>query len=145
MHETLSSQMEDYLEIIYQLCQENGLARVKDIAARLAVSNPSVVSAIKNLKTRKLVVQEPYGYIRLTARGNRLAAAVIQKHEVLRSFLEKILALDPETAARDACKMEHAISAKTLERFTDLMEFVEEAPKGVSRWLDDFSQTRDQA
>jgi DtxR family Mn-dependent transcriptional regulator len=141
LDKTLSSQMEDYLEIIYQLCRENGLARVKDIADRLAVSNPSVVGAIKNLKSRKLVVQEPYGYIRLTARGSRLAAAVVQKHEVLRDFLEKILALDPETAARDACKMEHAISAKTLERFTDLMEFIAEAPKGLNTWLDHFNQT----
>ena len=139
---TLSSQMEDYLEIIYQLCQENGLARVKDIAVRLAVSNPSVVGALKNLKSRKLVMQEPYGYIRLTKRGNRLAAAVMQKHEVLRSFLEKILALDPETAARDACKMEHAISAKTLKRFAELMEFIEKAPKGANSWLDRFNQTK---
>ena len=139
---TLSSQMEDYLEIIYQLCQEEGLARVKDIAVRLAVSNPSVVGAVKNLKSRKLVVQEPYGYIRLTARGNRLAASVMQKHEVLRSFLEKILALDPETATRDACKMEHAISAKTLKRFTELMEFIEEAPKGLNSWLDRFNRSR---
>jgi len=46
----LSSQMEDYLEVIYQLCQEDGLARVKDIAARLTVTNSSVVGAIKNLK-----------------------------------------------------------------------------------------------
>jgi DtxR family Mn-dependent transcriptional regulator len=136
--------MEDYLEIIYQLCQENGLARVKDIAARLEVSNPSVVSAIKGLKTRKLVEQQPYGYIRLTEKGKRLAAAVIQKHEVLRNFLEKILALDPETAARDACRMEHAISAKTLDRFTDLMDFVEEAPNGLNTWLDQFYQSRDQ-
>jgi DtxR family Mn-dependent transcriptional regulator len=133
--------MEDYLEIIHQLCQENGLARVKDIAVRLAVSNPSVVGAIKNLKSRKLVIQEPYGYIRLTKRGNRLAAVVIRKHEVLRSFLEKILALDPETAARDACKMEHAISAKTLKRFTELMEFIEEAPKDLNSWLDRFNRT----
>ena len=138
----LSSQMEDYLEIIYQLCQENGLARVKDIAVRLAVSNPSVVGAIKNLKSRKLVIQEPYGYIRLTKRGNRLAAAVMQKHDVLRSFLEKILALDPETAASDACKMEHAISAKTLERFTELMQFIEKAPEDLNSWLDHFNQTR---
>jgi DtxR family Mn-dependent transcriptional regulator len=133
--------MEDYLEIIYQLCQENGLARVKDISVRLAVSNPSVVGAIKNLKSRRLVLQEPYGYIRLTERGSRLAATVMQKHEVLRSFLEKILALDPETATRDACKMEHAISAKTLKRFTKLMEYIEEAPKGLNSWLDRFNQT----
>jgi DtxR family Mn-dependent transcriptional regulator len=65
----------------------------------------------------------------------------MQKHEVLRSFLEKILSLDPETAARDACKMEHAISAKTLERFTELMQFIEEDPKGLNSWLEHFKQT----
>ena len=53
----LSSQMEDYLETIYHLCREEGVARVKAIAERLEVTNPSVVGAIKNLKQRKLVGQ----------------------------------------------------------------------------------------
>jgi Mn-dependent DtxR family transcriptional regulator len=54
--------MEDYLEAIYQLCREEGVARVKGIAERLEVTNPSVVGAVKNLKRRKLVWQERYIY-----------------------------------------------------------------------------------
>ena len=125
LNNELSSQLEDYLEVIHQLCQQDGLARVKDIAMRLAVSNPSVVGAIKNLKRRKLVIQERYGYIRLTKLGEELAAAVLHKHQVLRSFLEKILGLDPETASQDACKIEHAVSPETIRRIRSMAEFLE--------------------
>jgi len=44
----LSSQMEDYLEAIYHLCRDEGVARVKAIADRLEVTTPSVVGAIRN-------------------------------------------------------------------------------------------------
>jgi DtxR family Mn-dependent transcriptional regulator len=95
----LSPQMEDYLESICHLCEEHGVARVKSIAKRLQVSYPSVVSAIKNLKRRKLVHQEHYGYVRLTDKGQKIAGAVIYRHEVLARFLIDILGMDRKTAS----------------------------------------------
>ena len=91
MKTKLSSQMEDYLEAIYQLCRDEGVARVKAIAGRLEVSNPSVVGAIRKLKGRNLVAQEPYGYVRLTVEGEKIAGAVTHRHEVLSEFLKDIL------------------------------------------------------
>lgn len=138
MDNKLSSQMEDYLEVIYQLCQEDGLARVKDIAARLAVTNSSVVGAIKNLKLQNLVHQERYGYIRLTNRGQELAAVVLHRHEILSNFLEKILGLDPETASRDACKIEHAVSQETVQRLRAVAEFMERETHEDLEWRKEF-------
>lgn len=135
---TLSHQMEDYLEAVFELCREEGVARVKSIADRLDVSTPSVVSAIKKLKDRGLVVQEPYGYIRLTAEGEAIAAAITDTHEVLSSFLQEILGLDREAASRDACKIEHAVSPETVRRLRAVAAFIEREPRIKGGWQKEF-------
>jgi DtxR family Mn-dependent transcriptional regulator len=134
----LSSQMEDYLEAIYHLCREEGVARVKAIAERLEVTNPSVVGAIRKLKDRNLVVQERYGYVRLTDAGEEIAGAITHKHEVLSKFLEEILGLDCETASRDACKIEHAVSPETVRRLRAVAEFIESEPQINVDWQKEF-------
>ena len=140
MDHKLSPTMEDYLEVIYQLCEEDGLARVKDIAFRLEVTNPTVVGAIKGLKQRKLVRQERYGYIRLTDRGQRLAAAVADRHKVVSDFLENILGLDPETASKDACKIEHAISKETVHRLRAVSTYLQGERQLERDWREEFSR-----
>jgi DtxR family Mn-dependent transcriptional regulator len=132
--------MEDYLEVIHHLCEEEGLARVKDIAARVEVTNPSVVGAIKTLKRRRLVHQEHYGYIRLTERGQKLAAAVRDRHEVVSNFLENILGLDPETASKDACKIEHAISQETMKRLEAVAAYLRSEGSRGPDWREEFSR-----
>jgi len=134
----LSSQMEDYLEAIYHLCHEEGVARVKAIADRLDVTNPSVVGAIRKLKDRNLVVQERYGYVRLTDAGEEIAGAITHKHEVLSKFLEEILGLDRDTASQDACKIEHAVSPETVRRLRAVAEFIESEPQINVDWQKEF-------
>jgi DtxR family transcriptional regulator, Mn-dependent transcriptional regulator len=136
----LSSQMEDYLEAIYHLCREQGVARVKAIADRLDVTNPSVVGAMKKLKDRNLVVQERYGYVRLTAEGEEIAGAITHRHEVLSNFLEEILGLDHETASRDACRIEHAVSPETVRRLRAVAEFIERDPQINVDWQKEFTR-----
>ena len=130
----LSPQMEDYLEAIYLLCREKGVARIKAIAGRLEVSNPSVVGAVKKLKDRNLVIQEPYGYVRLTNEGEEIAASISHTHEVLSNFLEQILGLDRETASLDACRIEHAVSPETVQRLRAAAEFIEREPRINGGW-----------
>ena len=136
----LSSQMEDYLESIYHLCEEQGVARVKSIANRLLVSYPSVVGAIKNLKSRNLVHPEHYGYVRLTDEGQKIAGAVIHRHEVLTRFLIGILGLDLDTASNDACKIEHAVSTETVKRLRAVAEFIEREPRINLDWKKEFKR-----
>ena len=134
----LSPTLEDYLETIYELCREEGIARVKDIAARLSVTNPSAVGAIKALKRRNLVQQERYGYVRLTGSGEEMGAAILHKHGVLSNFLEKVLGLDPETASRDACRLEHAVSPETVGRLLAVAEFIRGRRDGSLEWQEAF-------
>lgn len=137
--EHLTPTLEDYLETIYDLCAQHGVARVKDIAARLSVTNPSVVGAIKALKRRDLVRQERYGYVRLTDAGLEMGASILHKHGVLAHFLETVLGLDPEIASRDACRLEHAVSPETVRRLTAVAEFVSrEGSAGSQGWKEAF-------
>jgi DtxR family Mn-dependent transcriptional regulator len=136
----LTSQMEDYLEAIYHLCRDEGVARVKAIADRLEVTTPSVVGAIRKLKDRNLVIQEPYGYVRLTMEGEEIGGAVSHNHEVLSDFLKEILGLDHETASVDACKIEHAVSAETVRRLRAVAEFIRQEPQINVDWEKEFKR-----
>ena len=121
----MTKSLEDYLEEIHVLILEKGRARVRDVAQDLHVKMPSVVKAITELKKLELVNQEPYGDIELTVKGRRLAANVLGRHNLLKAFLVK-LNVPAETADKDACLMEHILSATTLDR---IREFVEATDK----------------
>jgi len=136
----LSSQMEDYLEAIYHLCRDEGVARVKAIADRLEVTTPSVVGAIRKLKDRHLVIQEPYGYVRLTLEGEEIGGAISHNHEVLSDFLKDVLGLDHETASVDACKIEHAVSPETVSRLRAVAEFIKQEPQINVDWEKEFKR-----
>ncbi len=111
----MTQSLEDYLEAIYILIKDGPGAYVKDVAKLLNVKMPSVVKAIHELKKLDLVTQEPYAAIELTAKGQRVAKLVLNRHTLLRNFLMK-LGVSRKTADKDACLMEHILSAETLDK-----------------------------
>lgn len=133
-----TASMEDYLEAIAFLRAEEDKVRVKDISDFLNVKMPSVTSALKKLSDEGLVVHERYGDVDLTPSGSRIAEDVMHRHEALTRFLTEILGVDPETAAQDACAMEHPISSSTRDRLSKFVEFVLSSPQGRPEWLENF-------
>ena len=117
----MTQSLEDYLETVYVLTEQKGSACVRDVAKALAVKMPSVVKAIHELKSLELVVQEPYSPIGLTEKGRRVAMTVLGRHKLLRRFLET-LGVSRRTADMDACRMEHILSAETLDRIRVCVE-----------------------
>ena len=117
----MTKSLEDYLEEIHVLIRDKGTARVRDVAAALHVKMPSVVKAISELKKLELVTQEPYGDIELTTKGRRVASSVLGRHTLLKQFLEK-LGVTSEIADKDACLMEHILSAQTMDRIRDFLK-----------------------
>jgi DtxR family transcriptional regulator, Mn-dependent transcriptional regulator len=111
---TISASLEDYLEAIFILQTELAEVRVKDISEYLDVKPPSVIDALKLLKNKRLVLQEKYSSIELTSKGKKIAKDIVKKHDVIKVFLVKALGLDEETADKDACKIEHSLSKKTV-------------------------------
>lgn len=118
----MTKSLEDYLETIYLVLNDKKVARVKDISNRLSVSQPSVVQAIKELKEKNYLLQEPYGYIELTADGIKKAREVLMKHLILKKFFIKVLGVSEKTAEEDACKVEHFLSDETIIKVKDFLK-----------------------
>ncbi len=117
----MTKSLEDYIEIIYVLIQEKRRARVRDIASSLKVKMPSVVKGISELKKLALVTQEPYGDVELTAKGRRIATVILNRHTKIREFLMR-LGVSRRIADKDACLMEHFLSAETMDKIRDFLK-----------------------
>ena len=136
--DTLTASLEDYLEAIFHIIAQKQAVRPKDIAKRLGVSNSSVTGALRALADKEMINYAPYDVITLTAAGKAAAEDVIRRHEVLRDFFVKVLAVDDKEADEAACRMEHSIPQGILERFIQFVEFVEVCPRGGSKWIAGF-------
>ncbi len=134
----LSASLEDYLEAIFRIVQEKQAARAKDIGKRLQVGRSSVTGALRALSERELINYAPYDLVTLTDKGRAVAEDVVRRHEVLRDFFVKVLAVERGDADQAACRMEHAIPEAILERFLEFVEFVERCPRGGSKWIKGF-------
>ena len=111
----MTQSLEDYLEAVYVLIAEDRPAQVRDVARMLAVKMPSVVKDIHELKKLGLVTQKPYANIELTTKGSRVAKHVLNRHTLIRDFLMK-LGVSRRIADKDACLMDHILSAETIDR-----------------------------
>ena len=117
----MTQSLEDYLEAVYVLIEERRPAQVRDVARMLSVKMPSVVKAIRELKKLGLVTQEPYANIELTTKGGRVARLVLDRHRLIRKFLMQ-LGVSRRNADKDACVMEHILSAETLDKIRNYTE-----------------------
>jgi DtxR family Mn-dependent transcriptional regulator len=127
----LSETLEDYLKIILDLASRHDTVRVRDIARAKAVSMPTVVIALHRLAEKGLVRYDAHGPAQLTAAGMGRARQLAGRHAFLARFLREILGLPIETAAGDACGLEHHLTLATLERFVAFVECVESCPQAA--------------
>jgi len=130
----LSASLEDYLEAIYHIVDKKQAAKARDIAQRLSVNSSSVTGALQILAKKGLVNYAPYDIITLTSEGERIAQDVIHRHTTLQKFLVKILSVDKAEAEEAACKMEHVISPRIMERLVQFVKFFEKCPLGGVKW-----------
>ena len=112
---------EMYLETILRLSQKSGHVRAIDVGEEVGYSKPSVSRAMSLLKQGGYVVIDRNGAITLTDAGRELAEKIYERHTLITNFLVSI-GVDEETAAEDACKMEHSISDASFEAIKKLAE-----------------------
>ena len=104
---------EMYLETILVLSKKSNAVRSVDVCEYMGFSKPSVSRAIGLLKNGGYVLMDKNGYLTLTDLGLEVANKIYERHTLLTDFLINI-GVDKETAANDACKMEHVISDETF-------------------------------
>ena len=105
---------EMYLETIYILSKQSSGVRSIDVSEYMNFSKPSVSRAVGILKTGGYISVDGGGHITLTESGREIAEKIYERHTVLSEMLKKI-GVSAETAAADACKIEHVISSETFD------------------------------
>jgi Mn-dependent DtxR family transcriptional regulator len=116
---------EMYLEAIYVLQEKTGFVRSVDVSEYLGYSKPSVSRAVGILKNGEYILVDTDGGITLTEKGLEVARKIYARHTLLTNLLVRI-GVSQETAAADACKLEHAISD---ESFAALQRYAQENMK----------------
>ena len=109
---------EDYLEAILMLKERKGYARSVDVANELGFTKASVSVAMKKLRESGHVRLEADGSLALTDAGLAVARRVYQRHRLLTEFFVR-LGVDPDVAARDACRVEHDLSEQTFAKLAE--------------------------
>ena len=106
---------EDYLEAVLVLQKEKGMVRSVDVARHLEVTKPSVCNAVATLRDGGFLTMDSDYFLHLTDVGRKVAEQIYEKH---RFFTERLIeaGVDPETAERDACRIEHVISDESFRR-----------------------------
>ena len=105
---------EMYLEAIHVLTKQNGHVRSIDVSEYLGYSTPSVSRAMGILRSGGYITVDKDGSITLTETGLEIAEKIYARHTLLTRLLVHI-GVSEETAAEDACKLEHAISDESFE------------------------------
>ena len=111
----LTLSMENYLKAVFTLRQAYERVRCSDIAERMDVTLPSVSRAVKELEKMGHVSRDEDGSVALTPSGERIAAEI---------FTQQLIAagVDPETAAKEACHMEHGVSEESFQKLKEAAE-----------------------
>jgi Mn-dependent DtxR family transcriptional regulator len=78
-------------------------------------SKPSISIAMKKLRAEGLVEMDPNGYITLTSKGEEIAQRIYKRHRLLKKVLMAI-GVEEETAAEEACRIEHDINDDTYDK-----------------------------
>ena len=106
---------EDYLEAILVLHEKTGMVRSVDVARHMEVSKPSVCHAVATLREGGFLTMDSDYFLHLTGVGREVAEQIYEKHCF---FTDRLIeaGVDPETAERDACRIEHVISDESFQR-----------------------------
>ncbi|HPW57221.1 MAG TPA: metal-dependent transcriptional regulator [Candidatus Rifleibacterium sp.] len=125
MKDRVSGALESYLEQIAELQQEHGAVRTSDLAERMGCKRSSVTNALQRLSEKGLINYQAYRPVTLTEEGQKTIMALSRYHGILAQFLGEILAFSEDFAQQEACRLEHRVSAATIERMRAYLEFAD--------------------
>lgn len=111
-----SQAVQDYVKTIYALQQQQRPVSNGALRARLNYSAATVTEMIQTLEKLNLVRYEPYHGVELTAAGEQVALEVIRHHRLIELYLFEALGVPWDEVHAEAEQLEHALSARLVER-----------------------------
>jgi len=106
---------EDYLELVFDMLNNSGEARIVDIASKFGIAQSTANKTIQRLQQQGYIKKEPYRSIFLTPKGQQIAIQSKKRHKVVYSFLIN-LGLTKKIARVDSEGIEHHVSEETLKK-----------------------------
>ena len=106
---------EDYLKAIFILQKMMGTVRSADVARYLNVSKPSVFYAVSTLRNNGFLHVDDQHFLLLTKAGRTIAENTFEKHKFFSAILIEA-GVEPKTAEKEACRIEHTISTESFQR-----------------------------
>ena len=104
---------EDYTELVLELEEESGSARITDLARRRGISHVTALRTARRLATAGYLKVSARSPLTLTPLGRRLAHKARERHQTVVSFLKK-LGVPKQYAELDAEGIEHHVSTATM-------------------------------
>jgi len=117
-----------YLMAIQALHQEQGYARLSDVAKRLKISKGSLSTSLKPLIKRKLILEDENKHLTLSETGQTHANNIENTYSVIKHLLRDVLKVDNKTAEIDACKIEHLLSPESTSEILRMVKALEANP-----------------
>jgi DtxR family Mn-dependent transcriptional regulator len=120
--------LETYLETIADLQEEQGPVMPSVLAERIGCKRSSVTSALKRLVELGLINYKPYKPVTLSDKGEEMVEKLTKYHSILAEFFIQTLLLPEEFAEEEACKLEHRVSKRVIERMKSFIEYEKQYP-----------------
>ncbi len=133
-NKNLTAGLEDYLEAIYIVQSENKKVKSIDVARMLNISRASVSEAMSKLVSKGFIAYESYGTISFTQEGLNEAVNIYNKHNILKSFFQTVLDINPQEASENACKIEHIISQNVLAEIKNFTNYCNNNPEIIDKY-----------
>jgi DtxR family Mn-dependent transcriptional regulator len=130
-HTHFDESTEEYLEAIYRLGREGPGVSTSGLAADLGVAPASVSGMLKKLAADGYLAYQARGEAKLTERGLSVAVRVMRRHRLAECFLTTILGMPWDEVNEEACRLEHAISARVEERLVAVLGDPKFCPHGL--------------
>ncbi len=125
-----SQTKENYLKALFSISRKKNTVSVTELAEMMEVSKPTANSMVKKMKDKGWLDYEKYKPLKLTSKGQKVAALIVRKHRLAEMFLAKIMDFGWEEVHAIAEEMEHLQSPKLFDRMDEILGFPTEDPHG---------------
>ncbi len=129
-HTHFDESTEEYLEAIYRLEREGPGVTTSGLASDLGVSAASVSGMLKKLASEGYIDHRARGEARLTPTGLAVGVRVVRRHRLAERLLVDVLGMQWDEVQSEACRLEHAISARVEEKLIEFLGDPKTCPHG---------------
>lgn len=121
---------ENYLKAMFFLSQKNVDVSITELSNQMSVSKPTANSMVKKMEEKGWISYQKYKPLKLTSKGEKLAALIVRKHRLAEMFLSEVMGFGWEEVHDIAEEMEHLKAEEFFDRMDEILGFPTKDPHG---------------